>query len=230
MASVAPPPPRELKIGTIIDKAIGVLDRSLVPALIYLAIMSAATSAISYFAPDQTDVVQQLVGALLKFVAGVVGAYLLLEAMVRRTGLRSPENRRGEFDAFLPFLALSLLYIAGVILGFIVVILPGLIVMARWSIAQPLLIARGDRPREALGKSWELTKGNEFQILVAMVALYILPLAIMLAAGALFEKGDLVGIVVTQLAASAMSVIGTALSVGLYGLMVVLRGQAAAAV
>ena len=42
--------------------------------------------------------------------------------------------------------------------------------MARWSIAQPLLVARGDGVMAALGESWERTKDKEFQILGAALS------------------------------------------------------------
>ena len=209
------PLPRDLRIGTIIDKTFGVVGRCLVPALIYLVILTALNSAIAYFSPSTAPVKAQLIGALLKFVVGVLGAYGLVEAMVRKTGLRS----RTDNEALLPYLGMSVLYILGVMVGFIAVVFPGLFIMARWSIAQPLLVGRGDGPRQALGESWERTKGNEFQILIALLVLLILPLAITLACSLLFDKTDIVGIVVGQLAASAMGVLQLAMSVALYALL-----------
>jgi uncharacterized membrane protein len=223
MASVPPPPPRDLSIGTIIDKTLGVLDRCTVPALVYLAVFTVINGALAYYAPSTAAVKAQLIGALLKFVVGVVGGYLLIETMVRKTGLRT----RTDNEAFLPYLLMLVPYTLGVMLGLIVFILPGLIIMARWSIAQPLLVARGDRPMQALGESWELTKGNEFQILVALLALLILPIVIIITCGALFEKDDLVGIAVAQLATSATSVLAMAMNVALYALVVVARNVTA---
>lgn len=218
MSSV-PSPPRELTIGTIIDKTFGVLDRCSVPALLYLAVFTVINGALAYYAPSTAAIKAQLIGALLKFVVGVVGGYLLIEVMVRKTGLRT----RTDNEAFLPYLLMLVPYTLGVMLGLIVFLLPGLIVMARWSIAQPLLVARGDGPMQALGESWELTKGNEFQILVALLALLILPFAIIITCSAFFEKTDLVGIAVGQLATSATSVLAMAMNVALYALIVVAR-------
>jgi hypothetical protein len=224
MSSV-PSPPRELTIGTIIDKTFGVLDRCSVPALLYLAVFTVINGALAYYAPSTAAIKAQLIGALLKFVVGVVGGYLLIEVMVRKTGLRT----RTDNEAFLPYLLMLVPYTLGVMLGLIVFLLPGLIVMARWSIAQPLLVARGDGPMQALGESWELTKGNEFQILVALLALLILPIAIIITCSAFFEKTDLVGIGVGQLATSATSVLAMAMNVALYALIVVARNVAAPA-
>ena len=221
MATV-PPPPRELKFGNIVDKTIAVVDRCIRPALVYLVILTVVSATITYFSPATAPPLSQLVGALLKWVIGVIAAYFLIEAMLRATGL----GTRPGGDSFVPFLALSALYTLGLILGFIAIILPGFIIMARWMIAQPLLIARRDGPRRALGQSWELTKGNELQILGALLAMLILPIAIVIACSVFFEKTDVVGIVVSQLASSAMSVIAAAMGVALYALIVVARSAA----
>jgi len=218
MASV-PLPPRDLRIGNIIDKTFGVLDRCVVPALIYFAVLVVTNVAVAYLSLDSTNMTGQLVGALLTFVVGIVSAYFALEVMLRKTGLAT----RDSGDAFVPFLILSILSMLGVMLGMILFVLPGLIIMARWSIAQPLLIARGDKPKQALAESWELTKGSEFQILIAFLVLLILPLAVMIAGGALFDRTDVVGIVVSQLGKSAMSVLALAMYIALYALIVVAR-------
>src|SRR5690606_7677363 len=111
---------------------------------------------------------------------------LLLETVIQRTGLRS----RTREDTFLPFCAMSILATLGVIAGFILLIIPGLVIMARWLLAGPLVIARGDGAKRALGESWERTRGAEFSILIALLALVIGPIAVMIAGGFLFEPTD----------------------------------------
>ena len=45
---------RDLKIGRIIDKTLGVLERNVVPVLIFVVVLSALTAPISYFAVGST--------------------------------------------------------------------------------------------------------------------------------------------------------------------------------
>src|SRR5690606_12602700 len=111
---------------------------------------------------------------VLGFTIGVAAAYFLLEAMLRKNGFLSANSD----DAFLPYVGLSILYILGVGLGLILIILPGLFLMARWSVASPVVIARGGGPIKAMQESWERTKGNEFPILIAIVILFGVLIAI----------------------------------------------------
>ena len=136
MASLAP---RRLKIGTIIDKTLGVIELNARSALIYVAVLSAINAAITYFSVTELGPTQQMGVEVVKFAIGISAAYVLLEAMLSKTGLRA----RTTGDVFLPYLGLSIVYALGVMAGFILVILPGLLIMARWIIAQPMLVARG---------------------------------------------------------------------------------------
>jgi len=217
-------PPRQLKIGTIIDKTLGVVEYSAAAVAIYVAGLTLANAVIKYFTVTMGPL-EQLGASLAQFVVGITAAYLLLDAMVRRTGLRS----RADEDMFFAFFALSILYILGLFAGLIALVLPGLVIMARWSIAQPLMIARGDGAMKALGESWERTKGNEFQIIVAVLALYVVPIAIVIACSLMFDPADPIGIGVSQLASSAVSALGLAMGVALYGLMEGARGATSAA-
>jgi hypothetical protein len=213
METVAPP--RQLKIGTIIDKTLGVMEYSIRPAAIYVAGVTLVSAAIKYFTLGMTRPLELLGVAVVTFVVGVAAAYFLLNAMLEKTGLRS----RGNEDLFFAYFGLSILYTLGVVAGFIAIVLPGLVIMARWSLAQPMMLARGDGVTQALGASWERTKGNEFQIIVAVLALFVVPIAIVIASTVMFGQESPVGIVVSQLLSSAMSALGLAMGVALYGLM-----------
>ena len=211
-----PTPPRSLKIGTIIDKTLGVVELSAVPVLIYAVGLTLINGAVAYFALEMTAVTDQLVIGLANFAVGVVAAYLLLEAVVQRTGLRS----RADGDVFVPFVVMSILATLGIIGGLILLVIPGLVIMARWSIAGPLVIARGDGATRALGESWERTRGAEWPILVAAFALLLPLIVVIVACGILFDPADPVGIGVAQLATSATSVVTQTMGVALYGLIV----------
>jgi hypothetical protein len=210
------PPPRELKIGTIIDETLGVLERCRWQALVFLAVLTLINGAATYFGLDYTSFSHELAKGIFNLTVGIVGAYVLFEAMLRETGFLP----RGTEDSFLPYVGLSILYTLAVGLGLILIVLPGLFLMARWIVASPLLITRGGGVMAAMRDSWERTRGNEFPILVAVIVLFGLLIGVSIFAGLSFEEDDPVGIVVSQLASSATSLIGIAMGVALYGLIV----------
>jgi hypothetical protein len=206
---------RELKIGKIIDKTLGVAELSIVPALIYVVVLTALGAAIDYFAVGSTSPLRLAGGEVLKAAIGIPCAYFLLVAMVRRTGLQS----RTDEDVFLPYIGLSVLYSLGVMLGMILLVIPGIFVMARWILAQPLIVAQGTGVMKSLGESWERTRGNEFSIIFAGLALVILLIVAGIALTVLFEEGSLLRLVLAQLLGTVAGVILLSMGVAIHGMM-----------
>jgi hypothetical protein len=206
---------RELKIGAIIDKSLAVLERSVTPALIFLIALTVVSAAIKYFTVNASPL-SQLAAAPLQIVIAVFFSYQLLKAMIDRTGLRS----RGDADVFLAYFGLTVLYGLAILVGFLLLIIPALFLIARWSLAQPLVVARGEGVMKAFGESWERTSGNEFQIIAAALVLVIVPQVLGVTAGFMFPKASLLGIVLSQALTSVGSVLGLAMGVALYGMIV----------
>lgn len=210
-----PTPPRSLKTGAIIDKTLAVIERSVRPIAIYLVALTLVNGAIGYFAIGRTDPLDLLVIWIAGTAAGIAAGYLLLDAVIRGLGL----EERGGKDVFFAFVGLSVVITLGFIAGLILLVIPGLIVMARWSFAAPLLVARATGIKEALAESWERTRGAEIAILVAALALLILPIAVIIVSGQLFEQGNLIGLGISTLATTATSVITTTMGVAIYGMI-----------
>ena len=217
-------PNRELKIGEIIDKTIGVLSLAAVPALIFIVVIAGLSAALDMFAQQMTTpgvvpnsgmLLQTLALTLLLLVVAFVGSYLLVETMLKRTGLMSYTGDR----RILAFVGMSLLSALGVAGGFILLIIPGLIFMARWTVAGPLLIGKGERITAALGKSWQMTKGHEFPIIVALLLIMIVFYGLSYAPTLLFGQLTPVLAVIARLASTAGSAVGAAMGIAIYGIL-----------
>jgi len=208
-------PTRELKIGAIIDKSFAVIERAVGPSLIFFVSLTVVDGAIAYFTANISPVAQLAVTPL-RVVVGVFFQYLLLKAMIEKTGLRS----RGEGDVFLTYFGLAVLYGLAVALGLLLLVLPALFLMSRWCLAQPLVVARGDGVMQAFGESWQRTSGNEFPIIVVVLLFVFVPLAITVIAGVMLPKDSLVGVSVAALAQTVSGLLGLAMGTALYGMIV----------
>jgi membrane-anchored glycerophosphoryl diester phosphodiesterase (GDPDase) len=208
-------PTRELKIGAIIEKTMTVIEHNALPALIFVAALVAVQCPITYFTVT-AGALSKVAVTLLTIVISVVASYLLLTTMIRRTGLLS----RTKDDVFLTYFGLAILSAMAILVGMILLIIPALFLMARWSIAQPLVVARGDGVKQAFAESWQKTSGSEFQIIIAVLVLIIPLTAISILCGVLLDKASVVGIVVAQIATSGASVASVAMGVALYGMIV----------
>jgi hypothetical protein len=209
-------PPRDLKAGTIIDETLGVLERCAIPFLLFIVALTLLNGAVGYYGLEYTTVTQQVLKGVLGFTIGVAAAFFLYEAVLGRTGLRA----RQTDDAFLPFIGLAVISTLAIMAGLVALVLPGLYLIARWSVAAPVLIAGGKGPIKAMQESWERTRGSDFSILIAVLLFYGVPTLLSIGAGVVFGPEDPMGIGLSQLASVVASALGVAMAVAIYGLLV----------
>lgn len=85
----------------------------------------------------------------------------------------------------------------GILIGFILIIIPGLILITIWSVAAPVVVLERPGAFRALGRSRELVRGNGWQVFGVIVVLVI---GVRIVAGIIEAIGDAggtgVGIVV----------------------------------
>lgn len=85
----------------------------------------------------------------------------------------------------------------GIVVGFILIIVPGLILLTIWSVAAPVVVLEHPGVFAALRRSRELVRGNGWQVFGVILVLYILVGAVsILIEGAAESAGSGAGIVV----------------------------------
>jgi Membrane domain of glycerophosphoryl diester phosphodiesterase len=111
---------------------------------------------------------------LLSFVATAVVQGVLIEAVdqarTHRTGsLWQTAWKRGG-----ALLGVSLLTGIGVGLGIFLLVVPGLILFTRWSLAVPAVMLEGRSPRDAMRRSRELVRGRGWQIFAIFLTVTVI--------------------------------------------------------
>jgi hypothetical protein len=116
--------------------------------------------------------------ALLSALFGIVLSSLVQGALTRAT-VSANEGRRATLGeslsagvrVVLPLIGLSILLAIGVGIGFVLLIVPGFILLLMWAVAVPALVIERDGVFDAFRRSAELTKGARWKILGLFLAL-----------------------------------------------------------
>lgn len=104
----------------------------------------------------------------LSLIVFVIASYLLLRQMMVGLGRTPAPGSR-----FWSFLGMSILALIGLGLGFMLFVIPGIILLVKWSAANGYVMTGEHGIRGSLGASWEATSGHGWSILGAGVILWI---------------------------------------------------------
>ena len=128
-------------------------------------------------------IVGAVVGGILIWIFSIAAqtglVFLAMSAQQRKT-MSFGESMLVGLRTFLPVLGMSILVALGTALGFILLIVPGVMLMVLWSVAVPARLHDGPGVFAALEESSSLTKGVRWQVfailLLTGIALWVVQL------------------------------------------------------
>jgi uncharacterized membrane protein len=135
--------------------------------------------------------VAAIVGWILQFIGQAVILYGSFQAMRGRPVVIRDALRRG-FSRFLLLVAISILVALGLAIGFMLLIVPGIILAMRWAVAVPACVVENLGPISSLRRSAELTKGHRWKIFGMTVLILVLFIIALVIIGALVGTGVVV--------------------------------------
>lgn len=111
----------------------------------------------------------------------IVGLFLnsfstsaLLSAALDKEGADLPRAIAGGLRYFLPMFALTLLWTIGTTIGFMLLVVPGLMLITAWSVSAPALVAENTGVFGAFSRSQALTKGIRWNVFGALIVFAII--------------------------------------------------------
>jgi hypothetical protein len=119
---------------------------------------------------------------------------------------------RSVEPVFWPLVGVSLLFGIGLGIGFVLLIIPGLILMVIWSVVAPVTVLERPGVFAAFGRSRELVRGNGWNVFGVILIVFLAVAVISLAAGLAASGLGTVGRAFVQWAVNAALAPATALS------------------
>ncbi len=172
---------RPLSVGELLDAAIkvctahaGTLLKAvlfvLVPVQVFAALVLVSTVPDADYLTGETVedvsgtyVAGQIVIGLLGIVSFLLATGACFRAVAEGWLGRQPdwrESLRFALRRALPLAWVSILYFFGVLLGALLIVLPGIWVAVAWSVVYPVVLVEDVRGRRALGRSRRLVRGR----------------------------------------------------------------------
>jgi hypothetical protein len=164
---------RRLEIGAILSTSMADIATNVVGFGGLALLLAVAGGSADTYLPD----VGNIVGNLALFFISVLAVYLTLRAKL------GDDDIRPRFGAAFGFNLLSNL---AIVVGLILLIVPGLLIFVRWAVGLPALLRENLSVSEAMARSSILTEGNRWRILGLSLVIWGPFLLAMVLMGGLF--------------------------------------------
>lgn len=171
---------QRLSFGQIVTATFALVLGDLPVALLTIVAIAAVAMIVDVTAPSAGNILN---------IPVLVVQYYLIRRLIERQGLRSAD-RLGGFGSFF---VVGLVTGLAILLGFVLLILPGIYLSARWSLADAAVVAENRGFSDAIKRSWDATAGNVLPIVLASLAIsipLIVYMALMFATGLAAAQGD----------------------------------------
>lgn len=110
--------------------------------------------------------------------------FALTRRLLRRMGYAMPGKPRGG-----AFIGLSIIAGLALIAGLLLLVVPGIILLVRWSLGTPILISSEESITNTLRHSWHHTDGHFWAIFISLLVIYV-PFVAMFGAALVMSNGS----------------------------------------
>lgn len=182
--SMTPAPDAQFSIATVASQTFASIGRNFV-TFFALALIATTPEGVFFwyfdrgadFQAGNAADVTTYIGTVFAIVIAMIGTNYLLQAAITQGTVSDLNGQRASLGnclaaairAFLPLILISVLATLGILLGMILLIVPGIILAVGWSVIVPVRVVERTGIVETLGRSWDLTSGHRWAIFGLML-------------------------------------------------------------
>jgi hypothetical protein len=182
-------PARRITVGGVLNETFSIYGQHALALLGSAIVVFVIVGVAAGLLQNEGGLILGLLAAIIRLVgqALYIGFVVKLVQDVRdgRRDQTVGDLLSSAAPAILPLIVFSILFGIGVTIGFILLIIPGLILITFWSVGAPAIVAEGVGPLEAFGRSWRLVRGDAWSVFLALLAVLIIVIAIGFVLGAI---------------------------------------------
>jgi hypothetical protein len=206
----AQPSRKQISVGSVIGEVFSIYGQNAAALLGSAAAVFIVVGLLSGLLQAAGGVFLGLLAAIIRLVGYAIYAGFVVRLVQDvRDGRR--DSSVGDLfsaatPAILPLIGFGILFGLGVGIGFILLIVPGLILLTFWSVGAPAIVVERASAIDAFGRSWRLVRGDAWSVFATILVMLLIVIAIGLVLAAIATPiGD--GEAATWVAAIISSII-----------------------
>jgi hypothetical protein len=218
-----------LSPSTIIGRAFAIYRTQVGTLLAGAALIYLAQFVVNLVLPDSLDFIGSIVSLVLTaFFTGMV------VMLVRDLQDGHRDSSLGELfssvtPVLVPVIVVSILFGIGVAIGFVLIIIPGLILLTIWSVAIPVTVIERPGIFAAFGRSRQIVKGNGWQVFGTILLVWLIAIVVGALGGLLASAfGGVIGALIVAIIGALIAPVIALTAALIYFVLVEGRQPAAA--
>jgi hypothetical protein len=175
-------PAKRISVGEVVSETFSTYGQNLVALLGSALVVFVVVGLVS-------GLLQSAGGVVLGLLAGIVRlvGYALFTGFVVRLVQDTRDGRRDQTvgdlfssatGAILSLIVFGILFGIAVGIGFILLIIPGLVLLTFWCVGAPAIVVEREGPIGAFGRSWNLVRGDAWSVFAALLVILIIVIVI----------------------------------------------------
>lgn len=185
----APAPTKRITVGDVVGETFSTYGQNLVALLGVSIVVFVIVGLVSGLLQNTGEVILVLLAAIVR-----LAGYALYTGFVVRLVQDTRDGRRDQTvgdlfssatGAIVPLIIFGILWGIGVGIGFILLVIPGLILITFWCVGAPAIVVEREGPIGAFGRSWNLVRGDAWSVFAALLVILIIVIVIQFILGAI---------------------------------------------
>ncbi len=212
-----PAPTKRISVGEVISETFTIYGQNLGALLGSAIVVFVVVGLIAGLLQAGGGLILVLLGAAVRVAGQALYTGFVVELVRDVRDGRRDETVGDLFSAAMPFIlpliGFGILFGIGVAIGFILIIIPGLILLTFWSVGAPAIVVEGIGPIDAFSRSWRLVRGEAWPVFGALLVTFLIVLVV----------GAILGAIATPIGVGATivaAIISAAITAPIYSLAV----------
>lgn len=177
-----PAPTKRISVGDVISETFSIYGDNIGALLGSAIVVFVVVGLVAGLLQAAGGLILILLGAAVRVAGQALYTGFVVELVRDMRDGRRDQSVGDLFSAAMPFIlpliGFGILFGIGVAIGFLLIVIPGLILLTFWSVGAPAIVVEGIGPIDAFGRSWRLVRGEAWPVFGALFVTFLIVLVI----------------------------------------------------
>jgi hypothetical protein len=175
-------PAKRVRVGDVIGETFSTYRQNLGALLGSAIVVFVVVGLLSALLETTDSVALGLLAAAIRLAGNALYTGFVVKLVQDVRDGRRDDSVGDLFSAagpsILPLIGFGILFAIGVAIGFVLLIVPGLILLTFWSVAAPAIVVERTGPIEAFGRSWRLVRGEAWSVFATLLVVLLIVIGV----------------------------------------------------